>query len=582
MLPVNDQALAVKRERDHNSVHRSLGAATFGLAAVLLAGCATMMPPPQTAPVIAQDPSLLTQGALGEAIEARKAALKPAAAKIDAVIAFYEIRDCRLAWSLEAQQDMAAQVRERLTQASAQGLRSGEYRIPGKSRLAPGREAAEFEIAFSDALLRYAHDVHNGRLRPTDIYEDVELPLSNFDPVVDLVKALRAGAVPKFLADLPPAHPEYARLVQALARYRAIEEKGGWPAVPGGNEIKLDGTDARLNVLVQRLAAEDPMLAAIAAPSASDIRDSVKRVQARHGLGGDGRVGGATFTALNVTAAARAGAIAVNMERWRWLPANFEHRYVAVNVPDQSVEFVRDGRTVLHSPVVVGRANSPTPITRSEIVAVVVNPPWNIPGDIAARDLLPQLKRNPNFLAAKHMVITDGPPNDPYGKKIDWRKVVPAEFPYAIKQLPGPQTALGAVMLDSPNDFDVYLHDTPNKKLFDLTQREISNGCIRVQQIFPLASLALTDDASEGMAMLNKTVKARDTKRIALDAPLPGYFLYWTAMAKADGEVDFRPDRYDRDAPLIAALVKGEPAVKLNKRMGEGADEPMMEGDISP
>src|SRR5256885_15052957 len=103
MLPVNDHALAVKRERDHKSVHRSLGAATFGLAAVLLAGCATMMPPPQTAPVIAQDPSLITQGALREAIAARKAALKPAAAKTDAVVAFYEIRDFRPAWSLEAQ-----------------------------------------------------------------------------------------------------------------------------------------------------------------------------------------------------------------------------------------------------------------------------------------------------------------------------------------------------------------------------------------------------------------------------------------------------------------------------------------------
>jgi L,D-transpeptidase YcbB len=254
--------------------------------------------------------------------------------------------------------------------------------------------------------------------------------------------------------------------------------------------------------------------------------------------------------------------IAANMERWRWLPRQFETRYVAVNVPDQSVQFVRDGESVLTSRVIVGRKSSPTPITRTEIVAAVVNPPWNIPGDIAARDLLPQLKRDANYLRTKHMVITDGPPNDPYGRKIDWRKVAPAEFPYAIQQKPGPETALGAVMLDSPNDFDVYLHDTPNKKRFEETDREISNGCVRVQQIFPLASLALTDDPMAGLPMLTKAVKTHDTQRIALEKPLPVYFLYWTAIPNSDGSVAFRPDRYGRDATVIAALTKAQTIAK--------------------
>ena len=581
MLPVNDCAPAAKRWRDSNSVHRRLYTAVFTAAAVLLAGCATTMKPMEVVPVAAPDPSFVTQSALRDLIAARKTVLGPVTAKTDAVTAFYEIRDFRPAWTLAAQKDLRAEIRATLAQAGTQGLRPGEYPAPAEGRLNPGREAALFEIQLTDSLLRYAYDVHNGRLKPADVYEDAELPLVTFDPVVDLVKALRNDAVPKFLAGLPPAHPEYARLVQALSRYRALEMKGGWPTIPGPNEVKLEGNDQRLSVLVQRLAAEDSMFAAVASPNATDIKDAVKRFQSRNGLPEDGRVRDATLATLNISAAERAGEIAVNMERWRWMPA-FEERYVAVNVPDQSVEFVRDGRTVLHSPVVVGRPNSPTPITRSEIVAVVVNPPWNIPGDIAARDLLPQLIKNRNYLAQKHMVITDGPKSDPYGRKIDWKKIVPAEFPYAIQQLPGPATALGAVMLDSPNDFDVYLHDTPNKKLFDLTTREISNGCIRVQQIFPLASLALTDDASEGMAMLNQVVKTHETKRVALDKPLPVYFLYWTAMARDDGEVDFRPDRYNRDAPLIAALVKGQAVTKM-KNTTSKAGENNPDGDnISP
>src|SRR5579864_9457240 len=152
------------------------------------------------------------------------------------------------------------------------------------------------------------------------------------------------------------------------------------------------------------------------------------------------------------------------------------------------------------------------------------------------------------------MVLTDGPPGDPYGRTVDWRKIVPAEFPYAIRQLPGPQTALGSLMLDSPNDFDVYLHDTPGKKLFASSEREISNGCVRVQQIFPLASLVLKDDADRGMAVLKQAAKSPQTQRLTLDRPLPVYFLYWTAMADNDGSVEFRADRYSRDPPLIAGL----------------------------
>jgi len=170
-------------------------------------------------------------------------------------------------------------------------------------------------------------------------------------------------------------------------------------------------------------------------------------------------------------------------------------------------------------------------------------------------------------------VIADAPPDDPHGRKINWRKIIPAEFPYAIRQLPGPTTALGALMLDSPNDFDVYLHDTPNKKFFESDQREISNGCVRVQQIFPLASLALTDDAAQGMDRLTKLTKSRDTQRLVLDKPLPVYFLYWTALAGADGDVGFRPDRYGRDAVLIAALSKGEGSVPMGKSYTSPAPE---------
>ena len=384
------------------------------------------------------------------------------------VLAFYQSRDFKPAWTGgKGDEKNIADIRATLGKANAQGLRNADYTLPRNVTAGPGDEAARYEIALTTVVLRYAHDVRTGRFRPTDVYGDVLLPKVSFDAAWYLNRAIESGSFATYLAELSPGHPEYQRLVKALARYRAIAEEGGWGLIPGNTEIRLDRNDERLEALTKRLTVEDAILDGKAKPTRNDVREAVKRFQARNGLDDDGRVGPKTIAVLNVPAAVRAEQIAANMERWRWLPSQFESRYVAVNVPDQSLKFVRDGKAVLRSKVVVGRKTSASPIIRTEIKTVVVNPPWNIPGDIAARDLLPHLKRNANYLARRNMVVTDGPPGDPTGRTIKWRDIKPAEFPYAIRQLPGPTTALGAIMLNSPNDFDVYLHDTPNKKLFE-------------------------------------------------------------------------------------------------------------------
>jgi murein L,D-transpeptidase YcbB/YkuD len=496
------------------------------------------------------------------------------------VLAFYKARDFRPAWIDDSK---VAELRTVLGRADEQGLRNSDYAPPAAIRPGSAVESARHDIGLTQAVLRYARDVRTGRFRPDDIYSDAGLPARVYDAPAELNRALETNSLPRYLADLPPQHPQYGRLAEALAAYRTIADEGGWPSVPGNNEVRLDRNNARLQALIQRLKAEDPILNAVEKPTQVQVRDGIKRFQARNGLVDDGRAGPETLAALNVPASMRAEQIAANMERWRWLPRRFESRYVTVNVPDQSVQFVRDGQVALNSKAIVGRKTSATPLLRTEIKTVVVNPPWNIPGDIAARDLLPRLKRNANYLATKNMVVMDAPPSDPHGRKINWRNIKAAEFPYAIRQLPGPTTALGAVMLDSPNDFDVYLHDTPNKKLYASNLREISNGCVRVQDIFPLASLALTGDADDGMSMINEARRTRETQRLPLDNPVPVYFLYWTASVDEEGNLDFRPDRYGRDAPLVAALARGT-AVAANSTTGEDSpiDSTVDPDDLAP
>jgi murein L,D-transpeptidase YcbB/YkuD len=500
------------------------------LAALVLTACATTGP---------RGPSPLE-----EMLLAREAA--GASEETAQLLAFYRARDFRPAWIVGADAVARAELAEEvLSRAHEQGLHPRDYTVT------PG-DGLDYDIVLSAAVLRYARDITGGRVRPASVYKDVGLPASDFDAPVSLDRALSGGSLAGFFADLPPPHPEYRRLVEALAHYRALANEGGWDTLP---EVRVDGPVAGRNALAQRLALEDPEIARINGPSVAQLREAVRRFQRRNGLDADGVVGPNTLAALNIPASARVAQIAANMERWRWLPRRFENRHIVVDVPDQSVAFVQDGDVALTSRAIVGRMTTTTPILKTNIRGIVANPPWNIPGDISARDLLPQLRRNPNYLKTRNMILVDGPADDPHGTKIDWRRESPARMASRrIQELPGPTSGLGLLMLDMPNDFDVYLHDTPNKELFDLDERTISNGCIRVQEIFALVSLAMTGDKEEAVPRLRQINRTRETQRIALDTPLPVYLVYWTASAAPDGTVSFRPDFYERDNPLIAAL----------------------------
>lgn len=287
----------------------------------------------------------------------RDVLLKDAApgANTDPVTVFYQAREFSPAWTGDGQESAQA-ARVLLARAGEQGLRAEDYDVESDCG-----DGVKCDIALTAAVLRYAHDVRAGRVAPGSVYDDIELPAAGIDAAAELNQAVASHTVSDWLAGLPPSHPQYRRLVQALAKYRGIVDQGGWPTLPG-KEINPDGKDRGAKLLVKRLAFEDPVLAGIAKPSPAQIREAVKRFQTRNGLGKDGRVEGKTLAALNLPASFRAAQIAANMERWRWMPSQFEDRAIAVNVPDQSLAFLKDGQAVLNSPVVVGQKASPTPI----------------------------------------------------------------------------------------------------------------------------------------------------------------------------------------------------------------------------
>ena len=226
----------------------------------------------------------------------------------------------------------------------------------------------------------------------------------------------------------------------------------------------------------------------------------------------------------------RADQVIANMERWRWMPHPLETRYIMANEAASDLVVVDNGSVILNSRVIVGRPSMPSPIIRAEVRGIIVNPPWNVPANIARREILPKGR---GYLRAHGFV---------------WRG------DGQIQQRPGARSALGRVKLDMPNGLNVYLHDTPGKALFARDNRNLSHGCIRVQAILPLAGIVVAGDAEAGEPEVEAAIARHATREILAPVEIPVYFSYWTAVADDNGDIQFYPDVYGRDARVLAAL----------------------------
>lgn len=454
--------------------------------------------------------------------------------------AFYEARAFQPAWK-DSDRKVALAF---LMNAENEGLAPDNYVPRGAI------SSATSDIALTRAVLFYAKDVRVGRLAANSVYNDADLPPQPFDAGSMLGAALNKGELKQFLADLPPQQDGYAFLRTALAKYRQVNAEGGWRPLrqmKGAVDVLQPAERAELR---ERLAAEDRTIEDNNGDANLDA--ALRRFQFRNGLEADGKIGPHTLKALNITASARVLQIEANMERWRWLPHRLEPRYIMVNTADASLEAIDNGKVVLASRIVAGKPKTPTPIFAATIVAVTVNPPWNVPQSIARKEILPKLRRNPSYLAKEHMILRNGPAGDSRGVTINWASISRSGFPFQIQQLPGKTNALGQLKLEMPNRFDVYMHDTPAKTLFTQNERFFSHGCVRVQKVGALAKYALTGNPQADVARL--IAEDDTTDRLPLNNPLKVYVLYWTVFQDTDGNIAFRDDIYDRDQRLIAAL----------------------------
>jgi len=452
------------------------------------------------------------------------------------------------------------------------GLDRALTAIDGKHPTA--QQLVDADVLLSAAFAAYGEDMLVGQTNPRDLGQ--EWHINPLEEKVDsaLSLTIREDDLAAGLARMRPQDPGYDSLRVQLERFRDIVKKGGWSSVPDGKALKRGDSDspARLAALRARLAAGG-FLSDSAAPATADsstavdtstassvkpraktsnaakaarlqrtgpgvydkaLAGAVADFQVRHGIVVDSMLGKETLDALNVPATYRLAQIAANLERYRWMPRTLGTRYILVNVPQFRLSAFDSGQKALDMKVIVGKdyEDKATPVFSDSMEFVVFRPYWNVTPDIAAKEIFPKQQADPGYLAANNMEVY----ND-HGRQ-------------AVRQLPGPKNSLGLVKFMFPNDFNIYLHDTPEGELFKKDVRAFSHGCIRVEKPAELAQWVLGWDAARvDQAMHN----GPDNKQVNLPHKIPVYIVYFTTYVD-NGKLYFGNDLYDRDSKLVAQV----------------------------
>lgn len=475
------------------------------------------------------------------------------------VAAFYEQNRFAPAWTRPGDLD---QLLSALGDVAGDGLDPEDYALSELQRRrsvlsdpqATPQQRAQFDLLATDACLAALLHLYRGKVDPATL--DTHW---NYDPrQLDQAQGLKAvhdaleqGTLGELFARARPQNPLYGQLRTALAKLREVAAQGGWPALAEGPTLKPGSRDPRVPALRQRLRlAGYPVGDGVDDLYDPALEAALEQFQREQYLAPDGHLGKATLAALNVPVAARIGQLRVNLERARWLLHELQGRFVVVDIAGYQVAYYKDGKPVWRSRVQVGKPYRSTPVFKSKITYLTLNPTWTVPPTILKNDILPKLRKNRGYLAANRIRVLDGQGRELSPASVDWshpRGIV-------LRQDAGPGNSLGRLVIRFPNDYAVYLHDTPHQELFANEQRADSSGCIRVERPRELAELLLDDPARWNRAGIDRAIDTLKTQTVMLREPVTLLLAYWTVDLREDGRVGFRPDVYQRDPPLLAAL----------------------------
>jgi murein L,D-transpeptidase YcbB/YkuD len=491
---------------------------------------------------------------------------------LDDVARLYASHDGAPVWFREGRLSLAGRAAiGSLVGAASHGLVAEDYDAAALDSLAQGSgpalppaEVGRLDLLLSVDLIRYLDDLRRGRSKGV-VPGGPVAPADAPDWADVIGQALRGDTISTLADHAAPALTQYRNLRSLLARYRRLARDSveltplpaEAPVAPGQGYAALAELRRRLVLLgdLADAATTDTLYT-------GEAVEAVRRFQQRHGLEPDGVIGPATSAALNVPPARRVRQIELALERIRWLPQLGREPFLVVNIPAFYL-FGFDsaggtGAPSFTSRVVVGRAlDTETPVLHESLRYVEFRPYWNVPRSIVVNEILPRLRRDPEYLGRHQMEIVgpaDRPVDDTASSDL-LRRLTRGEV--RIRQRPGPSNALGLVKFVFPNAANVYLHDTPDTELFSRSRRDFSHGCIRVEQAEALAVWALRGQPAWDSAQVHAAVKGPGTRRAFLPRPMPVAILYTTAVATPSGEGWFFEDVYDHDRELEEILRAG-------------------------
>ena len=346
------------------------------------------------------------------------------------------------------------------------------------------------------------------------------------------------------------------RIKDAALSYSDIAVRGGWPTIPADAKFVLSVAGPNDDLLRKRLIvtgdlAEDKATG----PYDEVLAEAVKRFQVRHGLAPTGGVTPRTLAALNVSVQKRIRQLEASLERLANMNFSFGERYVIVNIPAAFAEAVENDKVVRRYRVIVGKTEKPSPTLTAEITGVVLNPTWTVPSSIAKTEISAHMRKDPGYLSRMHMEVLDGHDNPIDPHSVDWSGMHTPNF--TVRQQNGTWNALGAVKIDMPNPYSVYMHDTNQRNLFSDDYRFDSHGCSRVDNVRDLAAWLLQPELSKwNRAAIDAAILTGQHEEIALPKKVPVAWVYLTAWMTRDQTIQFRNDIYDQDEQLLEATAE--------------------------
>ncbi|MGH6868121.1 MAG: L,D-transpeptidase family protein [Methylocella sp.] len=475
--------------------------------------------------------------ALKAALEARSGVPVPAALprrrEREAIAAFYALRDFAPLWFRGgAANAEVASVIDRLKHAADDGLDVKGF--PQAFSPATDEETAAADLALSDAVVAYGRQASGSRVDPRMISRLIGVEPEVADPAVILALVATAGAdAGEELRRFNPPQKAYEALREKLLQSRRGRGAGGRDAaIPSGPVLRPGMRDPRVPLIRARLGLED------VATGEEPIYDTriaaaVADFQKANGLPASGKLTARTVAALSGGPSSREAEILANMERWRWMPREMGETHIEVNIPDYEAVVIEKGEVIERNRVVVGKEETPTPVFSDTMKFLIVNPAWNVPQSIIRKEMLPKLAADPGYFQRMGYEVSSRAGH------------------LVVRQPPGEKNALGRIKFVFPNDYSVYMHDTPLRRLFASAKRAFSHGCVRVDDPFRFAETVLGHGWSE--SRVKKLIGGKE-RYVYLPKPLPVYLEYFTAFVDESGELQLRDDVYGYSRRVKAAL----------------------------